>query len=84
MTTLSLTHPASSVASEAEGDLVKAVHEVLREAGPDGVPLMATLQALADGGHDLSAVTPTIIQLIRAGHIDLTADRSLRWAGEAV
>jgi hypothetical protein len=82
MTTLSVTHPALGVASEADGDVVTAVHEVLDGAGADGVPLKATLHALADRGYDLSAITTTIMQLIQAEHIDLTADRGLRWVGD--
>ncbi|GJO50640.1 hypothetical protein DAVIS_01255 [Mycobacterium marinum] len=78
--TSTIAHPATGVTGEVDEALVASIRARLTGAGPEGAPLNDLLHELAAEGHDLHLVTSTIMRLIRHDVIDLTADRTLRWA----
>jgi hypothetical protein len=82
MTSFTLTHPPIGVTRETEENLVAAIHRAMEGSDVAGMPLSAVLQTSVAEGHDLHAITTTLMQLIRGGQVDLTADRNLRWVGD--
>jgi hypothetical protein len=72
--------PKGEASDGALDAAIQKTAEVLRAAGPDGIPLRAALDELEKDGLTLPLRSSAITQLVGEGDALLTPDRVLLWA----
>lgn len=80
MTTFVSESPDQRVINEADA---AAIRDLVRGAGVDGLPLNRLFDQLAAEGHSLPSLSTAVMYLIHKRHLDLTAERRLRWIESA-